>query len=117
MCKVTKAGAPWQEVVYRPVVLREQTWQLQIPEPQASALPRGESSAFPSFQQPLSLCWCLGPKGVGRGLTGPRVQVWPSIAPEHEKTSVEGTLPLAPTGLAPGIYRAREAQLWPVCPL
>ena len=117
MCKVTKAGAPWQEVVYRPVVLREQTWQLQIPEPQASALPRGESSAFPSFQQPLSLCWCLGPKGVGRGLTGPSVQVWLSIAPEHEKTSVEGTLPLAPTGLAPGIYRAREAQLWPVCPL
>lgn len=41
--------------------------------------------------------------------------VWASVAPEHDRTSVEGTPPLAPTGLAPGTYRATEAQLQPVC--
>lgn len=35
------------------MVLREQTWQLQIPEPQALALPEGESSAFPSSNNPF----------------------------------------------------------------
>lgn len=45
------------------------------------------------------------------------VPVWASGAPEHDGTSVEGPMPLAPTGLVLGNYRAIEAQLQPVCPL
>lgn len=95
------------------MVLREQTWQLQIPEPQVSALPRRESSAFPS-NNPFHCAGVWDQKESAEDSLGLGSK---SVAPENDKTSVEGTLPLAPTGLAPGIYRAMEAQLWPVCPL
>lgn len=73
LVQVAKTGALWWEVVYRPVALLEQPGSYRSQNPRASALPRGERFHIPFLlHQPLSLCWCLGPKGVGRGLTGPR---------------------------------------------
>lgn len=54
--------------------------------------------------------WAEDSEGLG-------VPVWASVAPEHDRTSGQGILSLAPTGLVPGTSRAREAQLQPACPL
>lgn len=54
--------------------------------------------------------WAEDSKGLG-------VPIWASVAPKLDRTSMQGTLPLAPTDLVPGTSRAIEAQLQPVCPL
>lgn len=77
------------------------TWQLRIPESSgASAPPKGERLHIASLpKQPLSLCWYLGPNGWAEDSEGLGVPVRAPVAPERDRTSVQGTLPWAPTGL------------------
>lgn len=98
------------------------TWQLRIPEPPGLQLPppptEGRGSTLLSFPNNPFVCagvwdqkeWAEDSKGLG-------VPIWASVATKLDRTSMQGTLPLAPTDLVPGTSRAIEAQLQPVCPL
>lgn len=118
LVQVAKTGALWWEVVYRPVALLEQPGSYRSQNPRLRLSPEGRGSTFPSFSTNPSLCagvW--DQKESAEDSLGLGVQVWASVAPGHDRTSVEGALPLPPTGLAPGTYRAVEAQPQPPCPL
>lgn len=118
----------WEGKGWDPVVVGLQTcgppgatWQLQIPERPGLQLPpppEGRGSTLLPFPNNPFVCagvwdqkeWAEDSKGLG-------VPVWASVVPELDRTSKQGTLPLAPIDLVPGTSRAIEAQLQPVCPL
>lgn len=112
-CAGAKAGALWQ-LVYRPVVLLEQPGSCGSQNPRLQLFPEGEAPHC-FLSQPFLCAGVWDQKQWAEDSQGFGAPVWASVAPEHDRTSVEGTPPLAPTGLAPGTYRATEAQLQPVC--
>lgn len=90
----------------------------RTPWASAPSPPEGRGSTLLSFPNNPFVCagvwdqkeWAEDSKGLG-------VPIWASVAPKLDRTSMQGTLPLAPTDLVPGTSRAIEAQLQPVCPL
>lgn len=76
-----KAGALGQ-LIYKPVVLLEQPGSYRSQNPGLRLFSEGRASTLLSVSKNPFLCvWCLGPKGVGRGLTGswgPSLGIWSS---------------------------------------